>query len=113
MSSDVLPMQSGVLKKHNVELIGAKLGAIQMAEDRLLFKEAMERIGLKCAESGACTTCAAGAPQRQRCPSAAACPLNHTPQSAPATITPARTLQPASGRPQRVRRVSAPPPPLM
>jgi len=39
-----------------VELIGAKLGAIQMAEDRQLFKEAMARIGLKTPESGtACT----------------------------------------------------------
>ena len=35
-----------------VELIGAKLDAINMAEDRQLFKDAMERIGLKCAQSG-------------------------------------------------------------
>src|SRR5436853_2319033 len=37
---------SGVLEKYNVELIGAQLGAIKMAEDRLLFKDAMNRIGL-------------------------------------------------------------------
>lgn len=49
--------QAGTLAKHGVELIGAKLGPIRKAEDRLLFKEAMERIGLKCAESGACNTC--------------------------------------------------------
>jgi len=37
---------SGVLEKYNVELIGAKLEAIKKAEDRLLFKDAMNRIGL-------------------------------------------------------------------
>jgi len=37
---------SGVLEKLGVELIGAKLGAIKKAEDRLLFKDAMNRIGL-------------------------------------------------------------------
>jgi carbamoyl-phosphate synthase large subunit len=37
---------SGVLDKYNVELIGAKLEAIKKAEDRLLFKDAMTRIGL-------------------------------------------------------------------
>ncbi|WP_108483340.1 carbamoyl-phosphate synthase large subunit [Oceaniglobus ichthyenteri] len=37
----------GVLKKFNVELIGANRQAIEMAEDRKLFREAMERIGLE------------------------------------------------------------------
>ncbi|MDR5727054.1 MAG: carbamoyl-phosphate synthase large subunit [Terriglobia bacterium] len=37
---------SGVLDKYKVELIGAKLEAIKKAEDRLLFKDAMRRIGL-------------------------------------------------------------------
>jgi carbamoyl-phosphate synthase large subunit len=37
---------SGVLDKFGVELIGAKLEAIKKAEDRLLFKDAMTRIGL-------------------------------------------------------------------
>jgi carbamoyl-phosphate synthase large subunit len=37
---------SGVLEKYGVELIGAKLDAIKKAEDRLLFKDAMQRIGL-------------------------------------------------------------------
>ena len=37
---------SGVLEKYNVELIGAQLRAIKKAEDRLLFKDAMTRIGL-------------------------------------------------------------------
>jgi len=37
----------GVLEKFNVELIGAKREAIEMAEDRKLFREAMDRIGLE------------------------------------------------------------------
>jgi carbamoyl-phosphate synthase large subunit len=37
----------GILKKYNVELIGAKREAIEMAEDRKLFREAMDRIGLE------------------------------------------------------------------
>ncbi|MFO0388739.1 MAG: carbamoyl-phosphate synthase large subunit [Alphaproteobacteria bacterium] len=39
--------ESGVLKKHNVELIGAKLESINKAEDRLLFGKAMAKIGLE------------------------------------------------------------------
>jgi carbamoyl-phosphate synthase large subunit len=37
---------AGILDRYNVELIGAKLEAIKKAEDRLLFKDAMTRIGL-------------------------------------------------------------------
>ncbi|AFL88273.1 carbamoyl-phosphate synthase large subunit [Terriglobus roseus DSM 18391] len=37
---------AGTLDKYNVELIGAKLDAIKKAEDRLLFKDAMNKIGL-------------------------------------------------------------------
>jgi len=37
---------SGVLERLGIELIGAKLEAIKKAEDRLLFKDAMNRIGL-------------------------------------------------------------------
>lgn len=44
--------KNGVLDKYGVELIGAKLPAIEMAEDRQLFKEAMERIGVSCCPSG-------------------------------------------------------------
>lgn len=48
--------KNGVLEKYGVELIGAKLEAIEKAEDRLLFKQAMQKIGLKCCPSGiACT----------------------------------------------------------
>ncbi len=38
--------EKGILNKYGCELIGAKLGPIKKAEDRGLFKEAMERIGL-------------------------------------------------------------------
>src|SRR5277367_3023501 len=43
--------RSGALKRHNVELIGAKEEAIAKAEDRLLFREAMEKIGLESPKS--------------------------------------------------------------
>ncbi|HAE26899.1 MULTISPECIES: carbamoyl-phosphate synthase large subunit [Hyphomonas] len=38
---------AGTLEKHGVELIGARAEAIEMAEDRALFREAMDRIGLE------------------------------------------------------------------
>lgn len=41
-----------MLEKYGVELIGAKLAAIDRAEDRQLFKEAMDRLGLRSAPSG-------------------------------------------------------------
>ena len=44
--------KSGVLEKYGVELIGAKLPAIEKAEDRLLFKQAMEKIGVPMCPSG-------------------------------------------------------------
>jgi carbamoyl-phosphate synthase large subunit len=50
--------KSGVLEKYQVELIGAKLPAIEMAEDRKLFKEAMERIGVGVCPSGLAETMA-------------------------------------------------------
>lgn len=48
--------KSGVLDQYGVELIGAKLEAIEKAEDRKLFKEAMERIGLSVCPSGLAET---------------------------------------------------------
>jgi carbamoyl-phosphate synthase large subunit len=38
--------EGGVLEKYNVELIGASLRAIKVAEDRLLFKDAIRKVGL-------------------------------------------------------------------
>lgn len=44
--------KTGVLDEYGVELIGAKLDAIEKAEDRLLFKEAMAKIGVPVCPSG-------------------------------------------------------------
>jgi carbamoyl-phosphate synthase large subunit len=43
--------EAGVLDKYGVELIGAKVESIKKAEDRLLFKDAMQKIGLDMPES--------------------------------------------------------------
>ncbi|MDP9426293.1 MAG: carbamoyl-phosphate synthase large subunit [Actinomycetota bacterium] len=43
--------EAGVLDELGVELLGASVPSIQKAEDRLLFREAMEKIGLKVPES--------------------------------------------------------------
>ena len=48
--------RNGVLKKYNVELIGATEDAIDKAEDRGRFKLAMEKIGLHCPQSYVCHT---------------------------------------------------------
>ncbi len=46
--------ESGVLDEFDVELIGAKLDAIKIAEDRLLFKKAMDEIGLQMPKAQFC-----------------------------------------------------------
>jgi carbamoyl-phosphate synthase large subunit len=48
--------ESGTLERYGVELIGATARAIAIAEDRKLFAEAMQRIGLKIAPGGIATT---------------------------------------------------------
>ncbi len=45
-------VREGILDKFGVELIGASRDAIDMAEDRELFRNAMRDIGLECAKSG-------------------------------------------------------------
>ena len=52
LNTAVALAESGVLKKYGVELIGAKLEAIKMAEDRELFRKAMDRAGLQSARGG-------------------------------------------------------------
>src|SRR5450755_4587063 len=42
---------ANVLEKYNVQLIGANIAAIKKAEDRLVFKDAMQRIGLEVPKS--------------------------------------------------------------
>jgi carbamoyl-phosphate synthase large subunit len=44
--------ESGILAKYGVELIGANLRAMQVAEDRELFKNAMTEVGLESPRSG-------------------------------------------------------------
>ena len=48
--------RKGILEKHNVELIGARVNAIDIAEDRQLFREHMLKHGLPCAPSGIATS---------------------------------------------------------
>lgn len=48
--------ESGFLKANHVEMIGTNADTIRMAEDRELFKDAMERIHQPCAESGIAET---------------------------------------------------------
>src|SRR5271169_146460 len=43
--------EAGVLEEFGVELIGARIDAIKKAEDRLLFKDAMKKIGLDMTQS--------------------------------------------------------------
>ena len=42
--------EKGMLEKYSVEMIGAKIEAIKIAEDRELFKKAMTRAGFTCAQ---------------------------------------------------------------
>jgi carbamoyl-phosphate synthase large subunit len=58
LNTAVALAKNGTLDKFGVELIGAKLPAIEMAEDRKLFKEAMERIGVGVCPSGLAETMA-------------------------------------------------------
>ena len=48
--------ESGVLERYGVELIGAKLAAIQKAEDRQLFKQVVQDLGLSVPRSGCIST---------------------------------------------------------
>ncbi|MDD2732969.1 MAG: carbamoyl-phosphate synthase large subunit [Desulfuromonadaceae bacterium] len=52
LNTAVSVAEAGILEKFGVELIGAKLPAIKKAEDRTLFKQAMEKIGLAVPHSG-------------------------------------------------------------
>src|SRR5260370_6609118 len=45
--------EEGVLERFGVEMLGARTDSIAKAEDRALFKAAMEKIGLSCPRAGA------------------------------------------------------------
>ena len=48
--------ERGILAKYNVKLIGAQIDAIKVAEDRLLFRNAMGEIGVEVPKSGVART---------------------------------------------------------
>ncbi len=48
--------RAGILKRLGIEMLGARPPAIEKAEDRALFKEAMEKIGLSCPRAGVAHT---------------------------------------------------------
>ena len=48
--------ERGILEKYGVKLIGAQIDAIKVAEDRLLFRNAMEEIGVEVPKSGVAKT---------------------------------------------------------
>jgi carbamoyl-phosphate synthase large subunit len=48
--------ERGILDKYNVRLIGAQIDAIKVAEDRLLFRNAMREIGIEVPKSGVART---------------------------------------------------------
>src|SRR3954466_13607686 len=48
--------ERGALEKYNVKLIGASIDAIKVAEDRLLFRNAMREIGVEVPRSGVART---------------------------------------------------------
>jgi len=52
LNTAVAVAKDGTLEKFGVELIGAKLPAIEKAEDRTLFKQAMDNIGVEVPRSG-------------------------------------------------------------
>ena len=78
----------GVLDKFNVELIGANREAIEMAEDRKLFREAMDRLGIENPKATIANTmeeCMAAQLTMSACPRSSARPL---PLAAPAAASP-------------------------
>ncbi len=48
--------RNGILKKYGVEVLGTPVRAIEVTEDRDLFKQEMAKAGLRCAKSAACNT---------------------------------------------------------
>ncbi|MCF8054587.1 MAG: carbamoyl-phosphate synthase large subunit, partial [Deltaproteobacteria bacterium] len=52
LNTAVTLAENGVLEKYGVEMIGARLDVIHKAEDRGLFRKAMEKIGLRVPKSG-------------------------------------------------------------
>jgi len=56
LNTAIAVAKMGVLEKYNVEMIGASIEAINKAEDRDLFRKAMNKINLRIPESGIAST---------------------------------------------------------
>ncbi len=56
LNAAMLLHKNGILKKYNIELIGANAEAIDRAEDRQKFKKHMNEIGLESAKSSICSS---------------------------------------------------------
>ena len=52
LNTDVAADEAGIFKKYNVQMIGVNVDSIKKAENRLLFKKAMQKIGLDLPRSG-------------------------------------------------------------
>ncbi len=101
--------KSGELAELGVELIGASADAIDTAEDRLLFRQAMERIGLESPKSRLVTTIAegdAGAGRDRPARRSSAPPSRWAAPAAasPTTATSSRRSSPAACAPRRSDR---------
>ena len=100
---------AGVLDRYGTELIGATLEAIDKAEDREQFRDAMERIGLECARGVAVHGLArrrAPPSKRSDCPpsSARASPSGAPGAASPTTGSSSRTSYGAGSRRARSPR---------
>lgn len=60
LNCGVALQNSGVLKKHNVKVLGTPVSAIEKTEDRELFNKELRKIGVDMPRSIACTNIAAG-----------------------------------------------------
>jgi hypothetical protein len=96
----------GVLEKFGVEMIGAKRDAIDKAEDRLKFRDAMDKIGLESPRSRLVTSMRATRSTSSACPRSSA-PASRWPAPAaasPTTGTSTRRSCPARCAPRRSAR---------
>ena len=78
----------GVLEEYDVEMIGATADAIDKAEDRELFREAMTKIGLKTPRSHQVKTLIAGLDRGRRTSACRRSSARASPWAAPAGASP-------------------------
>ena len=81
-------VREGVLEKHGVELIAASREAIDMAEDRELFRNAMREIGLECPRAARRAHAGAGAARSSRASASRASSGRRSRWAAPAAASP-------------------------